>query len=759
MRTISCGLILSAQLAGLIAILPAQAPSSRPQVEAPMPTTHSAAAPTMQAVTDARDGLGNQSSERVYFDQPTPTGPLWAVGSTWKASFDATGFTMIPFFGSDAPQNFPLRLELQQVSVGGEVLPLSSGEPVEQNAIVRTDRGALTEVVATDLKRLEQSFVFDKLQNRGAIAVDVRIETGLAVSTIAGGLRFANAFGHVDYTKAIAIDAKGTELQLDIAWTGGSAHIEIPAAFVEQATLPIVLDPVLNSWFALGSSSPLLQRDSDVASFQALGGRTLLIWKRQWSATDQDCWGLMFDGNLGLVQTDFPIDFTNEDWLKVAVASNNFAQNFLVVSEVRTGLLWYIGGRTVGASANVGNFITIEREGILGTPGNNFRPDVGGDPTMAFGRYCVVFEKRAFGTSADVYMKQLSSSGVVTNINATPLGTTSTDETRPSISKSCGNVNGAQHWLATWQRTWPFVPFDQDVQGRFVGWNGTLIGGVVTFVGSSNEETAPSSCSPIDANGVRLWPLAYENATAPGQPRDVFVRLCRVDGTIAGSLMINTPVPGVDERDPEIDSDGTRFLTCYTGLSSSGNPSEQVVLTAYLHASNTFRTDFSGGLASSSLDTNTQMNVHADFSGGPLPTPRYVISYTKETNNTFNLAAFGGYSGGTNFFTTRPSQCGTLSIAASGSPVIGQSVTITLGNGALSATILGFPGVIPLNVLGCNCWQGVTNGIYLGNPLVWAVPNNPQFVGITLSAQGFTIVGSQCLNLFDLSDTVDFTIR
>ncbi len=218
-----------------------------------------------------------------------------------------------------------------------QVLELADGRPEAVGARVATHRGAFTEVVDTQLDSLEQSFVFDRLPNRGAIAVDVRIGgDGYEASGIDGGLRFATAFGHVDYTQAIALDAAGRRLPLAIEWTGAAAHIEIPAEFVAAATLPIVLDPTLNFWFGLGNPS-LLQHDGDVATIRpsAINGRTLLVWQRQWSLTDQDCWGLMFDNDLGFVQIDFTIDFTAEDWLKVVCAGNNHAQNFLVVAEVR----------------------------------------------------------------------------------------------------------------------------------------------------------------------------------------------------------------------------------------------------------------------------------------------------------------------------------------------------------------------------------------------------------------------------------------
>jgi hypothetical protein len=271
------------------------------QANPPLPVSPARAAAAEPSPPAARDGIVPQRAlqsvpdvvaapSRVLFDRPEADGPLWALGRAWKASFDARGLTVIPFFGSQAPRNFPLRLELLRATVGGEPLALVDGRPEADGDSVRTPRGGLTEVIATSLDQLEQSFVFNTLPRRGALAVDLRLDGEFTRSAIEGGLRFANEHGHVDYTKAVAVDAAGQRLPLDIVWTGECVHMEIPAAFVERAQLPIVLDPVLNYWFALGNPS-VLQHDSDVASIQAtsIGGRTLLIWQRQWSASDQDC--------------------------------------------------------------------------------------------------------------------------------------------------------------------------------------------------------------------------------------------------------------------------------------------------------------------------------------------------------------------------------------------------------------------------------------------------------------------------------------
>lgn len=744
----------------LVALAAGLAAQERPTPAAPSPQVAAPGASDRaagQALVDQAQ-IANHQVDHVHFDRPRADGPLWALGRAWKASFDGDGSTVIPFFGSTAPQNFPLRLSLAKVQVGGEALPLVAGEPVREGDSVRTHRGQVTEIVDTRLESLEQSFVFDTLPNRGAIDVDVAIATELAPSTIEGGLRFANDYGHVDYTKAVAVDAKGERLPLAITWTGSAAHMSIPASFVEHAQLPIVLDPVLNYWFGLGSNPAQLQHDSDVAAIQGGSGRTLIVYQRQWSATDQDCWGILFDADLNLVQTDFALDFTSEDWLKVATAGSNFAQNFLVVAEVRIGLVWFIAGRGVDTNAVLGAEFDIERDGVVGSGGNNFHPDVGSDPYYGVGRYTVVFNKQQLGVS-DIYFRQVTTSGALVTANPIALDTATTNETRPSISKSCGQSNGfAANWLVTWQRTWPNTPNDEEVEGRFINWNGALPGSVFGIATSVLWETAPSPSSPIDVGGARYWPVCFEIASSPGQPRDVIGRLMRGDGTTQGAFTVSNGVPGADDREPEIDSDGTRFIACLTTGTAGFPQGVEAVTFAYLPGTSTFRVEERSGMTTSSLDNYGQCNICASYSGGSTMTPRYYISFGELSTNTMRLEAFGGFTGGTTYFSAYPTQCGTPTIAGSGIPAIGQDVTFTVTGAPLTGTILGFPGLIPLNALGCNCVVGVDQGIFLSSPLVWHVPNDPVYVGITLSCQGWGI-GSQCLTLLDFTDTLDFTVR
>jgi hypothetical protein len=729
--------------------------AQEPRPSTPLPASAPEAAALRAQALAEHNRLGG-GLQQVQFDRPSADGPLWALGSAWKASFDGSGATVYPFFGATAPRNFPLRMELTGATVGGKALALRSGTPEQRHFAVRTDRGALTEVIDTRLDQLEQSFVFETLPVRGALAVEIAMTTELAAEPIHGGLRFANEWGHIDYTKAIAKDAAGRSLPLDIQWTGAGARIEIPAEFVAEAQLPLVLDPVLNYWYLLASGQTQLQHDSDVATWQSGNGRVLLVWQRQWSATDQDCFGLMFDGGLGLVRTDFAVDFTAEDWLKIAVAGNNYAQNFLVVSEVRSGLLWWIGGRTIAQDGTVGSLITIERELVVGTPGNNYHPDVGSDPYFGVGYYTVVFNKRTL-TSSDIYMRQLTTAGALRTTNAVAVDVSTSEESRPSISKSCGQSNGQPaNFLITYQRTWIGTPYDQEVWGAFVGWNGAVVGSVFPVATTVNEESSPSAGSPVDLGGARFWPYAFERASAVGQARSVIAGLVRGDGSRTAITTVNTPVPGEDNREPEIDSDGIRFVVTRTNGPLNGRRGVEAVTLAYLPATDSFRVEERTGLITSGLEDYEQTNVCASFSGGSTRTPRYFLSFSERTSNTFRLEAFDG-TAGTAAFVTRSTQCGSAGITASGQPALGQSLTFTASGPGFTGILFGFPGSAILGP--CGCLNGVAQAQTMPGSFVWIVPANPTYVGIPLSVQGFALSGSACYGFLDVSNTLDFTIR
>lgn len=779
--------------AALLACLPAQAPQTRdpnhplpptvspldkttpqrPSVREALPAPAAKPAPVLGQQDAVRrssprpDGTVRPELHAVQFDRPLATGALWAIGHDWKASFDGRGFDFIPFLGSQAPRNFPLRVELDQVTVGGQTLALVAGEPEQVGYSVRTPRGGLTEVVDTTLRNVEQSWVFQTLPNRGAIQVEVRLAGDFTAAASADGLRFANEHGSVAYERAVAVDATGARLTLPITWTGTEAHIVVPATFVERAQLPLVIDPLLGSVTTIGAGAGATeyQRDADVATIQSLD-RTCVVWRREWSATDQDCWAQLYDSSLTAVGGIFSIDFTGLDWLAPAVAGNNYSQSFLCVSEVRTGTLYYIAGRRIaGAGGALGAQFDIERDGVAGhSAGNNFRPDVGGDffyGTLAY--WAVTFEHEFTTTDHDIYVKLVRQDGTLLTTGPTAVDAATTFESNPCISKQNGNP---AQWFVAYQRTYTAAPFDQEILGKFVLWNGTVQAPNPYIAGSVANETLPATSSPVLVNGTYYYMVAHEtDSGVSGGQRDILCKVYDTTGTFQASMNLNAAQAAgayqtYDQQAPDCDSDGVRFVVGYTEPWGGSFDFETHVATlAFLTGPASLRIDDERVGLGLSVNDEFGTRICSFFSGGGQSSPYYAVVDANWGTNTIELYRYGGYSPGTQF-AYFASACGApVSITPSGNTAVGGTVTITVANGNLSGTVFGYPGYIPLGALGCNCVLGVNYGILSGNPLVWTVPGNPVFIGTVLSVQGWTAVGTNCLGFIDLSDTVDFTVR
>lgn len=693
----------------------------------------------------------------VLFDRPVVGGPLWAMGHDWKASFDGRGLTFIPFFGSDAPRNFPVRVEVTRATVGEQALAMTDGEPIATGNTVRTERGGFTELVHTDLRAVEQSWVFATLPVRGAIVVELSMASELAASPTADGLVFQNEFGSVAYHEAVAFDAAGARLPLTIGWNAGRARIEIPAAFVDRARLPLVLDPVFNNNGGLAPGITQLQREPDVATLGS--DRTCVVWRRQYSATDMDVWATILDANLVAATTTVSIDFTSLSWSAPAVASSTFAQKFLVVSQVDSGAASWISGRMVDAFGITAPQFDIERSGVVGLPGNKFRPDVGGDPYYGVAAYfTVVYEEEPLpGASRDIWFKQVNQDGTLRTTLPIVLMATALHETNPSISKS----NRTENWCVAFQRSAGSAL--ENIYAAEISWWGSLAVAPYFVAGTGVDETMPDVSSPAILGGVRHFLIAYQRNSFGNN--NILCDIRATGGTPVASFDLSATeasgaYQGWNQILPEVDSDGVRFVVGYTEQ-WQGLYDHDTRVSTISYSPNTFTLtiDDERVLLNGTASEDRWTRIASDAGSSSAPSPRYKIVCAKFSSNDIQVLDYGGHAPGP-LFLTRPTQCGTLSMTASGTPAIGNPVTFTVANGSLSGTLVGFPGTIPLlSVLGCNCTLGVVNGFFMPNPFSWTIPADPASIGTTVSVQGWTIIGSQCLGAVDLSDTIDFTIR
>ncbi len=694
--------------------------------------------------------------ETVLFDRPT-TGVLWAQGHDWKACFDGRGTTFIPFFGSEAPKNFPLRIELASVSVGGQPLELVDGKPQVDRGVVRIVRGAITETIATELASIEQSLVFERLPNRGAVHVDIAFRGELAASALTDGLQLRNELGAVEYRKAVAVDADGARLPLAIEWDGDSAHITIPAEFVANARLPLVLDPIINTRTSLASGQTQLQRDPDVATLQA-PDRSIVVWRRQWSLTDWDCYAQVLDANLANVGGLAVLDFTSTNWIDPKVASSLEARNFMVVAQLEPpGAFAEISARTVTETGTTSSLIVIERDGFGSSfSGPKLRPDIGGDPFPFNSSYCVVWESQTIVGNHDIYFRRVSPTGTLLGSSATLLSSGSQNETFPCISKS----TNAADWYVVWQRTSASPPFHENLWAARITFGGGIMAGPIPVATTVDDETRPSISSPVEvAGGDARVLLAYE-ISAGGQRDIVCTVLSRSLSTLANLNLSQAEFGGAfatrDQSFPEVDSDNKRFLVGYSEW--DGSESDVYVTTiAYPPGATVPRIDESRAPLAT-LGNYGYSRIASYYSGGRQPSSRFIVGGIGYGANDPIVWDHGGYQPGP-FFSTFPTQCGALGITASGSSVIGETATFTVNTALPSGTIFGTVGYQSLAALGCNCFLGVDGPIFAPNPLSIAIPSDVMLVGLVFSVQGYGFSGANCFGFLDLSDTIDMTIR
>src|SRR5207237_7221042 len=122
---------------------------------------------------------------------------IWARGRDWKASFDAAGMAFIPFLGSQAPRDFPVKLTLHGARIGTSDLALVASAAIRDGDRITIERGALREVFDLSPGSVEQSFVLDTLPSSGGLRLAIGLETELQASCTGAGIELANELGGV----------------------------------------------------------------------------------------------------------------------------------------------------------------------------------------------------------------------------------------------------------------------------------------------------------------------------------------------------------------------------------------------------------------------------------------------------------------------------------------------------------------------------------------------------------------------------------
>jgi hypothetical protein len=520
-----------------------------------------AAAPTASDPTQPsrvpvkRLALSDERYSRLYFDSDN-AGAAWVRGRAYKARFDASGATLFPFMGSDAPRHYPVAMSLESASAGGVPIALLPGTgAVRDGANVTIDRGPVDEVYELGVEQIEQTFVIDSLPAEGDVVLRVRVSTELARSELADGFRFANERGHVSYGRASVRGAQGDLTGVPTSFVDGAVEILVPADVVAQAGLPLVVDPVI-SVFTIDSYHD--QFAPDVA-YDASNDVYLEIEEERFTAADSDSYSVRLSAAGAYAGSNYA-DLTTADWRAPRVANLNAYDQFLVVASINDGSTAFgqrfIGGReTPAASVTFGPMFPISNTGMLG---NMYNVDVGGDPygsPPAY--YCVAWQldTAIVPQTKEVLYRMVTNTGTTSGGQAGLTTVPNTIDEVPSVS----NGNGGATWTIAWQRR-PISTQHYEIWAARVNWNGPLTDPAFLVATGFNRMYGPSAASPfLDGN----YAVAYlEDWTTD---RDVRVAV----GTV-GSGFTHTNVSNFDSSYLEdqhhvcADSDGNTLALAFS---------------------------------------------------------------------------------------------------------------------------------------------------------------------------------------------------
>lgn len=475
-------------------------------------------------------------------------GQLVGFGRAYKAFFDRGGVEYVPALGGRAPRNMPLRFTLQSVRRGDQLLlDASAATPagkIDGDRVVY-DRGDIDEFYQVRSDGVEQLFTFAKrIDGDGDLVVRGRIDTELQPAANAdGSLGWQLAgVGGVRYGLVTGIDAGGRRVAGRIRRDGGCIELSLPSAFVDAASYPLTLDPLLGTEFQVGTGD---NSDPDVA-YDASNNVYLVVWQTRYSTFDIDVYGQRLNGNTGAnLGAAFTLDFTTLTCTAPRVASVNSTDQFLCVWQQGTGAFgpWDIAGRGVDAATGTRSGTVL----VASTTDNETAPCISGEASSSVDNEALVGWRNT--TSGGIQTRQVT---VAASVDPAPFAATvgfgGLFSGTPSMSKSGGTVG--RHVVA-WSES--SLVGDSEIHAICVDRNLNVLGAELTVTTNTVSDSFPA----VDGDGTNFV-IAWQQAeTAPRY--NVRMRGLRYNGTnLVNSLAERSlaATAGVDEATPDI---------CYLG--------------------------------------------------------------------------------------------------------------------------------------------------------------------------------------------------
>jgi sporulation protein YlmC with PRC-barrel domain len=580
-------LIAVALLAGAIAVL---VPRGREKAT-PAPAVSSTSSPVVASrmgkdpgpLLARREGVLKELEGRIGYNSR-------AYGTT-LAEGGIEFSTGIAFKGLGQPR---LTYAMEELRAGDTVLAKGgSVRPRVDGRSIAFDRGTVTERYLFEKEALEQIFVVASLpEERGEIKVSGRVTTNLAPpaeGTSAGKLSFTwRGVELLSVSKAVAIDAEGKRLPLELAWADGRMSMTVPAGWVQEARLPIVIDPLIGGPIQVDNQltnfvdqvNSLFVRISDCAWN---GSEWLVVWDEQFggSAFDYNVLGQRVSASGSAVGSEIQIGVTTggdyEPTISFSAAQNRYlvawrhdpandasdadqriegrvidadgtlltgaftiddpaGQDF-APSVAQDGTNWFVVWTNALADTNIkGRFVSA-----AGVPGTSADPDTDADaaarPSLDFlgSTYAIAWEKGAVG-SRSIAARTMDATGAF-GTSITTVSQSANDADHADVSSGTGQ------FLIVWEEKPTGSSFD--ILGRRADATLAFNGSAFSINTGATDQLTPRAAYSATSD---LWYVVYADPVTGNQ--DIYgVRVTGAGTVFAPDRLTND---GVVDRRPEI---------------------------------------------------------------------------------------------------------------------------------------------------------------------------------------------------------------
>jgi hypothetical protein len=440
-------------------------------------------------------------------------------GPDYQATFTREGVTFRPGLGR-APREFHLRLRTTSWQrETGDAIAAVAAPPraaAEGERTVCYARGAgVVERWRVVPEGIELSYTLaGPLPGAGNLVVRLELTTDLVTlaappgSAATDGLRLhapssdSVPLGGVRVGGVTGIDANGRRSAGNLALVGSTLELRLPAAFVDSAQYPLLLDPLIGTDFAVNAVSD--QRRPD-AAYDAASRRYLVAWQQEIDPGNSQIAAHMVDAQGNPIGPALLIAYSpGAHALAPAVANVRGSGRFLVAWLEGPSLLgpWHIACRCVNPDGALSPILT----GLGDVSATElFGPVLGGNASPSDTGALL-----AYATSTSLLARRITvpagsaapTAGAVFTVSTMPALVQ-----EPAITESTG---AGGRWVVMWRSTVFGMP-PVTLRARAISSAGSLLGSELDF------GQPPGAWHALDGDGATFLLAYVANGDVHGQ--------------------------------------------------------------------------------------------------------------------------------------------------------------------------------------------------------------------------------------------------